>query len=135
MMNGALIIRCLLKVLRNCGYNYNIMNYTVTRIIGVKDEVEVVKLSCYKVIKCTPQEYQRKLYDFYDSWGVRLDYVEIETSERHLGKRGGRKAVISTGDLIKFMEDNPTMNQNAIAKHFNVTRGAISHKLDKVRHE
>ena len=87
------------------------MNYRVTRIVGVKNDIEVVKLSCEKKIKITPKEYIRKLQDFYDSWGVKLDYVEIESSPVLNGQRGGRKPIVSDIVLLRYIEENPTFTQ------------------------
>ena len=109
------------------------MNYRITRIVGVKDDIEVVKLSCYKKIKITPQEYNRKLRDFYDSWGVRLDYVEVDATPIVKGQRGGRKPIINSLELLKFKEANPQMSQNDIAKHFKISKQAVSYKLNKIK--
>jgi len=109
------------------------MNYRVTRIVGVKDDIEVVKLSCCKKIKVTPQEYNRQLKDFYDSWGVRLDFVEVEAAPILKGQRGGRKPVISTVELLRFMEANPEMNQTAVGRHFRISKQAVSYKLNKIK--
>lgn len=109
------------------------MNYRVTRIVGVKDDIEVVKLSCEKKIKVTPQEYNRKLLDFYDSWGVKLDYVEIESTPILKGQRGGRKPIVEDLVLMKFIEDNPTLNQRQVARKFGISHQAVSYKIQKLK--
>lgn len=109
------------------------MNYRVTRIVGVRDDIEVVKLSCNKKIEITPQEYQRKLYDFYDSWGVKLDYVEIEAVPIFMGQRGGRRPAVPDEVLLKFIKDNPTLTQKEIASNFGVSHQAISYNILKLK--
>ena len=111
------------------------MSYRITRIVGVKDDIEVVKLSCDRKIKDSPQFYNRKLLEFYDRNGVRLDYIDLEWEEVLKGQKGGRKPVVSTKTLLAFMEKNPKMNQIDIAKHFGVSKQAISYKLNKIKNE
>jgi len=109
------------------------MNYRVTRIVGVRDEVEIVKLSCEKKIKITPQEYIRRLQDFYDSWGVKLDYVEIESTPILKGQRGGRKPIVSDVVLLRYVEENPKSTQREIACKFGISHQAVSYKLKKIK--
>jgi len=109
------------------------MNYRVTRIVGVRDEVEIVKLSCEKKINITPQEYIRRLQDFYDSWGVKLDYVEIESTPILKGQRGGRKPIVSDVVLLRYVEENPKSTQREIARKFGISHQAVSYKLKKIK--
>lgn len=109
------------------------MSYRVTRIVGVKDDVEVVKLSCEKKIKITPQEYNKQLKDFYDSWGVKLDYVEIESTPILKGQRGGRKPIVSDVVLLRYVEENPTLTQRQVARKFGISHQAVSYKIQKLK--
>ena len=111
------------------------MNYKVTRIIGVKDDVEVVKLSCEKKIKITPKEYIKKLLNFYDSWGVKLDFVEIEASPILVGQSGGRKQKVDISEIINYKKANPHLNQRQLASYFGVSKQLIHIKLKKARED
>lgn len=109
------------------------MSYRVTRIVGVRDDVEIVKLSCEKRIKITPREYTKVLLDFYESWGVKLDFVEVEAFPILIGQRGGRKQKITVSEVLRYREENPHLNQIQLASHFGVSKQLIHIKLKKAR--
>jgi len=111
------------------------MGYKVTRIVGVKDDIEVVKLSCNRRTSFTKEQYTKNLLEFYDRHGVRLDYIDLEGHSVTRGEGGGNKPVVSLEDLDIFIKANPYMNQKEIANHYGIKSSSISVKISKIRGE
>lgn len=111
------------------------MSYRITRIVGVRNDIEVVRLSCNKKTKLSLKEYNMKLLNFYDANGVKLDYIELESELILKGQKGGRRKIIPDKELTAFIEANPTMNKSAISRHFGVHKTTIGTNLKRIKDE
>lgn len=114
--------------LKNYGYN---MAYIVERIIGVRDSAEIVKRSITKKI-VDIDKYKEELLNFYDSIGVKLDFIDIEYKEYKYKKRGGRKFKHSPQDVFRYYVSNPDKTLEEIGKEFGISKQLTSKYISRM---
>lgn len=114
--------------LKNYGYN---MKYIVERIVGVKDNAEVVKRNITKKIEDV-EKYKEELLNFYDSIGVKLDFIDIEYKEYKYKKRGGRKFKHPPQDVFRYYTSNPDKTLEEIGKEFGISKQLTSKYITRM---